>query len=51
MKKLIFLVNCNFQMFPAAAIKGDNIVDNIEKVEVDNASGTYTIQVSHKYAL
>lgn len=32
----------------APAIKGDNIVDNVEKVEVDNASGTYTIQVSHK---
>lgn len=32
----------------AAAVKGDNLVDNVEKVEVDNASGTYTIQVSHK---
>jgi serine protease AprX len=32
----------------APAIKGDNNVDNVEKVEVDNASGTYTIQVSHK---
>lgn len=32
----------------APAIKGDNTVDNVEKVEVDNASGTYTIQVSHK---
>ena len=32
----------------APSIKGDNIVDNVEKVEVDNASGTYTIQVSHK---
>jgi len=30
------------------AIKGDNNVDNVEKVEVDNASGTYTIQVSKK---
>ena len=35
----------------APAIKGDNIVDNIEKVEVENALGTYTIQVSHKGAL
>jgi len=33
------------------AIKGDNIVDNVEKVEVDSASGTYTIQVSHKGTL
>lgn len=32
----------------APAIKGDNVVDNVEKVEVDNASGTYTIQVTHK---
>lgn len=32
----------------AAAIKGDNLVDNVEKVEVNNAIGTYTIQVSHK---
>ena len=31
-----------------AAIKGDNTVDNVEKVEVDNASGVYTIQISHK---
>lgn len=30
------------------AIKGDNLVDNVEKVEVDNAIGTYTIEVSHK---
>lgn len=35
----------------APAIKGDNIVDNVEKVEVDNASGAYTIQVSHKGSL
>ncbi|WP_432673010.1 S8 family serine peptidase [Flavobacterium sp. SM2513] len=33
------------------AIKGDNLVDNVEKVEVDNAIGTYTIQVSHKGTL
>ncbi|MVO09261.1 S8 family serine peptidase [Flavobacterium sp. TP390] len=30
------------------AIKGDNIVDNVEKVEVENASGIYTITVSKK---
>lgn len=30
------------------AIKGDNLVDNVEKVEVDNATGTYTIQVTKK---
>lgn len=33
------------------AIKGDNIVDNVEKVEVENASGNYTVQVSHKGVL
>lgn len=31
-----------------AATTGDNIVDNIEKVEVNNPTGTYTIQVTHK---
>ena len=30
------------------AVKGDNNIDNIEKVEIANASGTYTIRVSHK---
>ena len=30
------------------AIKGDNTVDNVEKVEVENASGIYTITVSKK---
>ena len=30
------------------AIKGDNIVDNVEKVELDNALGTYTIEITHK---
>ncbi|MHA3787595.1 S8 family serine peptidase [Flavobacterium hauense] len=30
------------------AIKGNNSVDNIEKVEVANASGTYTIKIKHK---
>ncbi|WP_445718049.1 S8/S53 family peptidase [Flavobacterium sp.] len=33
------------------AIKGDNLVDNVEKVEVENALGIYTIQVSHKGTL
>lgn len=32
----------------APAIKGDNLVDNVEKVEVENALGSYTIQVKHK---
>jgi hypothetical protein len=32
----------------APAIKGDNNVDTVEKIEVDNASGTYTIEISHK---
>lgn len=32
----------------APAIKGDNIVDTVERVEVENALGTYTIQVSSK---
>lgn len=35
----------------ALAVKGDNIVDNVEKVEVDDAAGTYTIQVFHKGTL
>ena len=35
----------------AAATKGDNKVDNIEKVEIQNASGVYTIRVSHKGSL
>lgn len=30
------------------ATKGDNKVDNIEKIELSNPSGTYTITVSHK---
>jgi subtilisin family serine protease len=33
------------------AIKGDNTVDNVEKVEVENATGTYTITVTHKGTL
>lgn len=32
----------------APAIKGDNMVDNLERVEVGDAVGVYTIQVSHK---
>ncbi|WP_242091682.1 S8 family serine peptidase [Aestuariivivens sediminicola] len=36
----------------APAIKGDNIVDNIENILVDNpVSGTYTLTVSHKGTL
>jgi len=35
----------------AAATKGDNLVDPIEKVKVPSASGSYTITVSHKGAL
>lgn len=34
------------------AVKGDNIVDNIERVDINNApAGTYTITISHKGAL
>ena len=33
------------------AIKGDNLVDNIEKIEVDNPNGDYVITVSHKGTL
>jgi len=32
----------------AGATRGDNTVDNIEKVEVDNSTGLYTITVTHK---
>ncbi len=32
----------------AAATNGDNRVDNVEKIEIANPSGTYTITVSHK---
>ena len=31
-----------------AATKGDNIVDNLEKVNVGTETGTYTITISHK---
>ncbi len=32
----------------ARATTGDNSVDNIEKIEIENASGEYIIRVSHK---
>jgi subtilisin family serine protease len=32
----------------APALKGDNQVDNLEKIEIENPSGTYTIEVTHK---
>lgn len=35
----------------SASVKGDNSVDNIEKVEVPGAAGDYTITVTHKGAL
>lgn len=41
----------NLAAINAPAIKGDNIVDNVERVDVDNAQGTYTIQVTHKGTL
>lgn len=31
-----------------AAVQGDNNVDNIEKIEIQNPTGQYTITVSHK---
>lgn len=34
-----------------AATKGDNKVDPFERVEVENATGTYTITISHKGGL
>lgn len=33
------------------ATRGDNLVDNIEKVEVENSTGLYTIRVTHKGVL
>lgn len=34
------------------AIKGDNLVDNVERVDVDQAeAGTYTLRISHKGTL
>jgi len=35
----------------AAATTGDNLVDNVEKVEINNPSGSYTITISHKGSL
>lgn len=35
----------------APATQGDNFVDNIEKIEISNASGEYIIRVSHKNIL
>lgn len=37
--------------FSGAATTGDNIVDNIEKIEVGGATGNYLIEVTHKGAL
>ena len=34
--------------FTAPATTGDNLVDNIEKIEIPGASGEYIIRVSHK---
>ncbi|WP_224484252.1 S8 family serine peptidase [Robertkochia aurantiaca] len=34
-----------------AAVQGDNTVDPFEKIEIPNASGTYTITVRHKAGL
>lgn len=33
------------------SVKGDNIVDNVERVDVNNATGTYTIEITHKGTL
>ncbi|RRO21874.1 S8 family serine peptidase [Flavobacteriaceae bacterium 14752] len=35
----------------SAATSGDNIVDNVEKIEIGNAVGQYTIEISHKGVL
>ena len=32
----------------APALKGDNLVDNLEKIEIDAPNGNYIIEVSHK---
>ena len=32
----------------ANAVRGDNNADNIEKVQIESASGSYTVRVSHK---
>lgn len=31
----------------AAAVKANNVVDNFERVDIDNPGGTYTVKVSH----
>ena len=33
------------------ATTGDNIVDNVEKIQVENADGQYTIEITHKGTL
>lgn len=35
----------------AAATTGDNLVDNVEKIELSSASGEYTVTVTHKGTL
>ena len=35
----------------AAATNGDNVVDNVEKIEITNPSGIYTVTISHKGTL
>lgn len=37
--------------YATPASRGDNFRDNVEKVEIDDPSGDYTIRVSHKGAL
>ena len=37
--------------YEAPAVQGDNIVDNIERIDIPNASGQYTVTVSHKGTL
>ncbi|MBN8147926.1 hypothetical protein J0J24_24635, partial [Vibrio vulnificus] len=44
---LPWLLNKNYS--DLRAVKGDNDVDNVEKIEIDNAEvGEYEIVVSHK---
>ena len=43
------IVTTFFSILPAS--KGINDVDNVEKVEIDMPSGTYTIRVTHKGSL
>ncbi|PKP26412.1 MAG: peptidase S8 [Bacteroidetes bacterium HGW-Bacteroidetes-2] len=37
--------------FSAPATNGDNFRDNVEKIEIDNPDGDYTITISHKGVL